>query len=71
MQKLIREQGHKAMPKELHGHFINLKESGVLVKVEDSGYQLAKLAMEAPRELNGQCVSIAVPEHGLLCKNIL
>ncbi|TPX42157.1 hypothetical protein SeMB42_g03747 [Synchytrium endobioticum] len=54
MQKLIRDEVHHAMPKESYQRFVSLKETDTLVKVEDTGYQLAKMALEASRELNGQ-----------------
>ncbi|TPX35114.1 hypothetical protein SmJEL517_g02458 [Synchytrium microbalum] len=54
MQKTIREQGSVAMDGPVHAMFTGLYESGKLVKAEDAGYQLAKLVMECPADLNGQ-----------------
>jgi NAD(P)-dependent dehydrogenase (short-subunit alcohol dehydrogenase family) len=53
MQVEIREQGSEGMTKEMHADFVNVFEQGKLNKPEWPGDVIAKLAVEAKRELKG------------------
>ncbi|OIW31164.1 NAD(P)-binding protein [Coniochaeta ligniaria NRRL 30616] len=53
MQKEIRETG-KAMDGETHKDFVAVFETGALLKPEQPGHVIAKLAVEAKTDLNGE-----------------
>lgn len=56
MQALIREKGPLAMPPDLAGYFINLKQQGKLEPPWVPARAVAWLALNAPSELNGKFV---------------
>lgn len=56
MQGTIRSNGQEAMQGD-HKKFVELKESGKLLKPEDPAHVLAALAAKAPLNLSGSFVS--------------
>lgn len=54
MQRDIREKHHTAMDEKDAAKFAELKSSGGLLRPEQPGHVMAKLATEAPRELSGK-----------------
>ncbi|TPX70336.1 hypothetical protein SpCBS45565_g01734 [Spizellomyces sp. 'palustris'] len=57
MQTLIRETGRTAMGDASHDQFVQFKEQGKLLHPDVPGYVIAKLALDAPKELSGQFIS--------------
>ncbi|KAI0053583.1 NAD(P)-binding protein [Auriscalpium vulgare] len=57
MQAALRETGRVHMTEEDYNTFVREHTEGKLVKPEDAGYVIAKLALEAPASLSGQFVS--------------
>ena len=54
MQKSIREVHHEAMDQKDAAKFAELKRSGGLLRPEQPGHVMARLVMDAPKELSGQ-----------------
>ena len=54
MQQEIREQHNRAMSAKDAEKFAELKSSGSLLKPEQPGHVIAKLVLNAPKELSGQ-----------------
>jgi NAD(P)-dependent dehydrogenase (short-subunit alcohol dehydrogenase family) len=54
MQRELREIHHTAMDKKDVEKFASLKTEDKLLKPEQPGYVLAKLAVDAPNELSGK-----------------
>lgn len=54
MQRELREVHNQAMDKEDAEKFASLKSGGKLLKPEQPGHVLAKLAVDAPSELSGK-----------------
>lgn len=54
MQRELREVHHTAMDKKDADKFASLKSGGKLLKPEQPGHVLAKLAVDAPKELSGK-----------------
>lgn len=57
MQQDIREKHHTAMYPSDRARFAELKKTGGLLKPEQPGNVLARLAISAPKELNGKFLS--------------
>lgn len=57
MQKEIREVHHKTMDEKDREKFLKAKEKGELLRPEQPGNVIARLAVGAPRELSGMFVS--------------
>lgn len=57
MQVSIREAHHKAMDEKDAAKFRELKETGGLLRPDQPGNVMAKLALDAPKELSGQFMS--------------
>ncbi|KAJ9645897.1 hypothetical protein H2201_006030 [Coniosporium apollinis] len=57
MQRELREIHHTSMDKKDAQKFAELKKNGGLLKPEQPGHVMAKLAVEAPRELSGRFLS--------------
>jgi NAD(P)-dependent dehydrogenase (short-subunit alcohol dehydrogenase family) len=57
MQREIREKHHGAMDPKDAAKFKGLKENGGLLKPEQPGHVMAKLVLNAPRELSGKFLS--------------
>lgn len=57
MQKDIREKHNKAMDEADAARFAELKATGGLLKPEQPGHVMAKLVLEAPKELSGKFLS--------------
>ena len=62
MQRDIREVHVQTMDGEEGGKFVSLHEEGRLLSPELPGHVIAKLALEAPRELSGRFLSWDSPE---------
>jgi len=54
MQKVIREQGLTGMSPDIHASFIAEHEEGRLLRPDQPGTVIAKLAIHAPNSLNGK-----------------
>jgi len=54
MQRELREVHHKAMDTKDAEKFAGLKVSGRLLKPEQPGHVMARLALDAPKELSGR-----------------
>lgn len=54
MQKAIRETHNNSMDEADAARFAKLKSSGELLRPEQPGNVMARLAIDAPRELSGQ-----------------
>ena len=54
MQRELREVHHKTMDTRDAEKFAGLKTSGGLLKPEQPGYVMARLALDAPKELSGR-----------------
>ncbi|KAF7965686.1 hypothetical protein HWV62_42235 [Athelia sp. TMB] len=57
MQATIRLMGGATMKESDHRGFIKAHTDGTLVKPEDAGHVIAKLALHAPKILSGKFVS--------------
>jgi NAD(P)-dependent dehydrogenase (short-subunit alcohol dehydrogenase family) len=57
MQRDIREKYNKEMDEQDAARFAELKATGGLLKPEQPGHVMAKLVLEAPRELSGNFLS--------------
>ncbi|KAI9097300.1 hypothetical protein DFS34DRAFT_642962 [Phlyctochytrium arcticum] len=57
MQRTIREMGRQAMGEESHRLFLSFKEDGKLLSPDVPGYVIAKLALEAPKDISGQFIN--------------
>ena len=57
MQKSIREVHHTSMDAKDAAKFSELKSTGGLLKPEQPGHVMAKLVLDAPKDLNGQFLS--------------
>ena len=57
MQREIREKHHGAMDKDDAARFAELKKNGGLLKPEQPGHVMAKLVLDAPKELSGKFLS--------------
>ncbi|KAF3939644.1 hypothetical protein ABW19_dt0203897 [Dactylella cylindrospora] len=57
MQVALREVHHKVMKSEEHAKFVNLKNSGNIVKPEDVGAVLGNLAIKADKSLSGKFIN--------------
>lgn len=62
MQKEIREVHQNTMDLTDAAKFKELHEEGQLLKPEQPGHVIAKLALEAPKELSGKFLSWNSPE---------
>lgn len=56
MQRELREIHHKNMDEKDNAKFAELPSSGGLLKPEQPGHVIAKLVLEAPRELSGRFI---------------
>ena len=56
MQKQLREVHYSLMDKKDNVKFLGLHESGKLLKPEQPGHVIAKMALDPPKELSGQYV---------------
>lgn len=54
MQRELREVHHTSMDKKDAEKFAGLKSEGKLLKPEQPGHVLAKLAVDTPKELSGK-----------------
>lgn len=54
MQRELREIHHEAMDKKDAEKFASLKSEGMLLRPDQPGNVLAKLAVDAPNELTGK-----------------
>lgn len=54
MQREIRDVHHKSMDRKDVEKFVSLKATGKLLKPEQPGHVMARLALEAPKELSGR-----------------
>ncbi|KAF2843444.1 NAD(P)-binding protein [Patellaria atrata CBS 101060] len=54
MQREIREVHHRAMDKKDAEKFASLKENGGLLRPEQPGNVMARLVLDAPKDLNGK-----------------
>lgn len=54
MQRELREIHHTSMDKKDAEKFASLKKNGGLLKPEQPGHVMAKLAVDAPKELSGR-----------------
>jgi NAD(P)-dependent dehydrogenase (short-subunit alcohol dehydrogenase family) len=61
MQREIREKHNSSMDHEDATKFANLKKDGKLLRPEQPGHVIARLVLDAPRELSGKFVSYAHP----------
>lgn len=57
MQRDIREKHNKEMDETDAARFAELKASGGLLKPEQPGHVMARMVLEAPRELSGKFLS--------------
>jgi NAD(P)-dependent dehydrogenase (short-subunit alcohol dehydrogenase family) len=57
MQATVRAQGKKGMPEESHAFFVSLFEKGKLLPPGVPGRVIAYLALNAPHEWTGECLS--------------
>lgn len=57
MQRDIREKHNKAMDEQDAARFAELKATGGLLKPEQPGHVMAKLVLDAPKELSGKFLS--------------
>ncbi|KAF2396198.1 NAD(P)-binding protein [Trichodelitschia bisporula] len=57
MQQDLREFHHKSMDSEEVQKFFNLKSSNQLLRPEQPGHVMAKLVLDAPRDLSGRFIS--------------
>lgn len=57
MQREIRETHNKAMSEKDTARFVGLKNDGGLLKPEQPGHVIARLAVEAKKELSGKFMS--------------
>jgi NAD(P)-dependent dehydrogenase (short-subunit alcohol dehydrogenase family) len=64
MQRDIREKHNKEMDETDAARFAELKASGGLLKPEQPGHVMAKMVLEAPRELSGKFLSWNAEELG-------
>jgi NAD(P)-dependent dehydrogenase (short-subunit alcohol dehydrogenase family) len=64
MQKAIREEHSKRMDKKDADKFAGLYGRGELLKPEQPGNVIAKLVLNAPRELGGRFLRFVIYIHG-------
>ena len=57
MQRDIREKHHEVMDVEDRKRFAELKSSGSLLRPEQPGHVMARLVLDAPKELSGRFLS--------------
>ncbi len=57
MQKQLREVHSSIMEKKDNAKFLGLHESGKLLRPEQPGHVIARMALEPPFELNGQYIN--------------
>ncbi|KAI9374183.1 hypothetical protein BJX61DRAFT_532563 [Aspergillus egyptiacus] len=57
MQRELREDHATTMEKRMHSKFTTVHEQGKLLKPEQPGHVMAKLVLEAPKELSGKFLS--------------
>lgn len=54
MQREIRDKHNETMSEQDAKKFLGLKKEGNLLKPEQPGYVIAKLTVDAPREMSGK-----------------
>jgi len=64
MQRQLRDIHNITMDPKDAEKFATLKSSGQLLRPEQPGRVIAKLVLEAPRELTGRFIKSVVPQHG-------
>lgn len=69
MQREIREVHAEAMSEKDRGKFKGLKEGGTLLRPEQPGHVIARLAVGAGKELNGKFLSWDSEELGKFQKD--
>lgn len=57
MQRELREDHATNMDAEMHSKFTTVHKSGKLLKPEQPGHVMAKLVLDAPKELSGRFLS--------------
>jgi len=57
MQRELREVHHDRLDKKDKEKFVNAKTNGTLLRPDQPGNVIAKLALDAPKELGGQFLS--------------
>jgi NAD(P)-dependent dehydrogenase (short-subunit alcohol dehydrogenase family) len=57
MQATVRASGKAGMPDESHSYFVSLFENGKLLPPDVPGRVIAYLALNAPHEWSGECLS--------------
>lgn len=57
MQRELREDHVSTMDAEMHSKFTNVHKEGKLLKPEQPGHVMAKLVLDAPKDLSGQFLS--------------
>ncbi|KAK5004214.1 hypothetical protein LTR39_006223 [Cryomyces antarcticus] len=57
MQRELREVHHESMDRKDAAKFAELKSTGRLLRPEQPGHVMAKLALDAPREMSGKFLS--------------
>jgi NAD(P)-dependent dehydrogenase (short-subunit alcohol dehydrogenase family) len=62
MQRDIREKHHTAMDEKDAAKFAELKSTGGLLKPEQPGHVMAKLVLDAPKELSGKFLTWSAEE---------
>ncbi|KAI0402428.1 short-chain dehydrogenase [Xylaria palmicola] len=62
MQKLIREEGHNGMTPDEHAKFVSEHETGRLLRPDQPGTVIAKLAISATSSLTGKHFNWNAPE---------
>jgi NAD(P)-dependent dehydrogenase (short-subunit alcohol dehydrogenase family) len=70
MQRELREVHHATMTPEDAKKFADLKSSGKLLKPEQPGHVMAKLVLDAPRELTGKFLTYAYPPLQVTTTNV-
>lgn len=57
MQRELREDHATSLDAEMHSKFTGVHKDGKLLRVEQPGHVMAKLVLDAPRELSGKFLS--------------
>lgn len=61
MQRALREDHGTALDAEMHSKFTGVHKNGKLLKPEQPGHVMAKLVLDAPKEISGRFYSYVLP----------
>lgn len=65
MQRELREEHGSTLDAEMHSKFTSVHKDGKLLKPEQPGHVMAKLVLDAPKDLSGRFLSYVLHITGL------